>query len=135
MFLHHAGWRLKKQAALKLIRLHLTGDLVLKTIATICRQNIRGPDSVARWGGEEFIAVLPATGAAGAAEVAERMRAGIANTTFNGIGEGTTISLGVATLSAVDDPTTAWDALVKEADQFLYQAKNQGRNRVVSSLE
>ena len=112
---------------------HEAGDAALVQTAAVLRGAVRESDALGRWGGEEFIAVLPATGAAGAAEVAERMRAGIANTTSNGIGEGTTISLGVATLSAVDDPTTAWDALVKEADQFLYQAKNDGRNRVVAS--
>lgn len=114
---------------------HEAGDAALVQTAAVLRGALRESDALGRWGGEEFIAVLPATGAAGAAEVAERMRAGIANTTFTGIGEGTTISLGVATLSAVDDPTTAWDALVKEADQLLYQAKHEGRNRVVAGRQ
>ena len=114
---------------------HEAGDAALVQTAAVLRGALRESDALGRWGGEEFIAVLPATGAAGAAEVAERMRAGIANTIFKDIGEGTTISLGVATLSVVDDPTTAWDALLKEADGLLYQAKNKGRNQVVSSLE
>lgn len=90
-------------------------------------------DALGRWGGEEFIALLPASGPAGALEVAERMRAGIAGTAFAGLREGATISLGVATMLAVDDPATAWDTLVKEADQYLYQAKHEGRNRVVGN--
>lgn len=93
---------------------------------------MRESDALGRWGGEEFIAVLPSTDTAGAIEVAERMRAGIAKTTFAGLGEGTTISLGVATASAVDDPAAAWDALVKQADHYLYRAKHEGHNRVVA---
>lgn len=114
---------------------HEAGDVALAQTASVLRGALRESDALGRWGGEEFIAVLPATGAAGAMEVAERMRAGIATMKFAGLQEGTTISLGVATLSAVDDPATAWDALVKQADRFLYEAKHQGRNRVVASPE
>lgn len=112
---------------------HEAGDVALVQTAAVLRGALRESDALGRWGGEEFIAVLPATGAAGAMEVAERMRAGIANTTFTGLREGATISLGVATMSLIDDPATAWDALVKEADRYLYRAKNEGRNRVVAS--
>jgi len=112
---------------------HEAGDLALVQTAAVLRGALRESDALGRWGGEEFIAVLPATGATGAMEVAERMRAGIAGTAFDGLHEGATISLGVATMTAVEDPATAWDALVKEADQYLYRAKNEGRNRVVAS--
>lgn len=112
---------------------HEAGDAALVQTAAVLRGALRESDALGRWGGEEFIAVLPATSAAGAIEVAERMRAGIANTSFDGLREGTTISLGVATISAIDDPATAWDAVVKQADQYLYRAKNEGRNRVVAS--
>ncbi len=111
---------------------HEAGDVALVQTAVVLRGALRESDALGRWGGEEFIAVLPSTGPAGAAEVAERMRAEIANTAFEGLRERTTISLGVATMTAVDDPATAWDALVKEADQYLYQAKHEGRNRVVA---
>jgi diguanylate cyclase (GGDEF)-like protein len=112
---------------------HEAGDRALVQSAAVLRGALRESDALGRWGGEEFIAVLPATDTAGAMEVAERMRAGIANTRFDGLLEGATISLGVATMTVVDDPATAWDALVKQADQYLYRAKNEGRNRVVSS--
>lgn len=113
---------------------HEAGDAALAQTAAVLRGALRESDALGRWGGEEFIAVLPATGAIGAMEVAERMRAGIANTSFDGLREGTTISLGVATMSLVDDPATAWDAVVKQADRYLYRAKNEGRNRVVGGL-
>ncbi len=112
---------------------HEAGDDALVQTAGVLRGALRESDALGRWGGEEFIAVLPATGAAGALEVAERMRAGIANTLFEGLREGSTISIGVATASTVDDPSLAWDELLKEADQYLYRAKHDGRNRVVTS--
>ena len=78
------------------------------------------------------MAILPATHARGADEVAERMRAGVAATHFPRLVSGATISLGVATITRVVDLGGAWDSLVKEADQHLYRAKKAGRNRVAS---
>ena len=94
---------------------------------------MRESDALGRWGGEEFIALLPATARAGAVEVAERMRTAIASTAFEGVKEGATISAGVATSENVADPAMEWDPLMKEADQRLYRAKHEGRNRVVSA--
>jgi diguanylate cyclase (GGDEF)-like protein len=114
---------------------HEAGDTVLGRAATVLLGALRQTDALGRWGGEEFIAVLPATDARGAAGVAERMRAFIADALFDGLPGGVTISVGGATLPVVDDLTTAWEDLVKEADQNLYRAKSDGRNRVVTKSE
>lgn len=112
---------------------HEAGDAALTRVALVLRRALRESDVVGRWGGEEFMAILPGTDAAGAAEVAERMRLAIAVTTFDGIADNTTISLGVASSEQLPDPGLEWDLLIKEADQRLYQAKHEGRNRVVAS--
>jgi diguanylate cyclase (GGDEF)-like protein len=111
---------------------HETGDAALVKAAAVLRGALRESDALGRWGGEEFMAVLPATDAHGAAEVAERMRVAIERTTFEGHQEGATISLGVATSLSLEDPVFEWDLMMKEADQRLYRAKHEGRNRVVS---
>lgn len=112
---------------------HEAGDVALTKTAQVLKASLRESDALGRWGGEEFMAVLPATGHAGAVEVAERMRLAIASCTFAGVTEGATISLGVATSEDVDDPGLEWDLLIKEADLRLYRAKHDGRNRVVSA--
>jgi diguanylate cyclase (GGDEF)-like protein len=114
---------------------HLTGDLVLKAIATICQQNIRGPDSVARWGGEEFVILLPETDQAQALIVAEKIRQAVAqfvhcsheHDTFN-----VTVSQGVTSLLPGDNTL---DELLSRADQAMYKAKKAGRNCIRSSQE
>ena len=111
---------------------HEAGDAALIRTAMVLRRALRESDALGRWGGEEFMAILPGTDTQGAAEVAERMRMSIAVTTFDGLSEGTTISLGVASSDLTSDPGMEWDLLIKEADQRLYRAKNEGRNRVVS---
>jgi len=110
---------------------HEAGDATLTRAAAVLRGALRESDALGRWGGEEFMAVLPGTDTGGAAEVAERMRAAIAAARFDGRAEGTTISLGVASSEQFDDPGMEWDLLIKEADQRLYRAKREGRNRVV----
>ena len=111
---------------------HEAGDAALMETAAVLRDALRESDALGRWGGEEFMAMLPATAAPGAREVAERMRVAIETMRFDGLKTGTTISLGVATSEEFDDPAMEWDLLVKEADQRLYRAKHEGRNRVVS---
>ena len=112
---------------------HEAGDAALTRSAMVLRRALRESDALGRWGGEEFMAILPGTDAQGAAEVAERMRLAIAVTTFDGLSEGTTISIGVASSAQLEDPGMEWDLLIKEADQRLYRAKREGRNRVVSA--
>ena len=112
---------------------HATGDRALTSAAAVLRGALRESDSLGRWGGEEFMAILPGTEERGAAEVAERMRAAIAAARFSGVPETNTISLGVASAKTVDDPAMEWDLLIKEADQRLYRAKHEGRNRVVAN--
>jgi diguanylate cyclase (GGDEF)-like protein len=111
---------------------HEAGDAVLTRVAAVLRRALRESDALGRWGGEEFMAVLPGTDARGAADVAERMRAAIAETRFEGLAETMTISLGVASSEQFNDPAMEWDLLIKEADQRLYRAKREGRNRVIS---
>jgi diguanylate cyclase (GGDEF)-like protein len=111
---------------------HEAGDITLVQAAGVLREALRESDALGRWGGEEFMAVLPGTDARGAGHVAERMRAAIEATKFGSVAGSTTISLGVATSELVDDPLLEWDLLLKEADQRLYRAKHDGRNRVVA---
>jgi len=106
---------------------------VLREFAVRLKKSIRGIDLACRYGGEEFVVVMPDTDMAVATMVAERLRRRIAAEPFAiAKGEGkveVTISIGLAALGQSDD--TAGDVL-KRADQALYRAKRDGRNRVVA---
>lgn len=108
---------------------HLSGDTVLTSFTGVCQDIIRSIDVVARFGGDEFVLLLPETEAAGAREVAERIRVAFAAMTFGAVGCGVmvTASLGVATLREGDE---SLDVLLGRADMALYRAKERGRNRV-----
>lgn len=109
---------------------HTAGDAVLRLVAEFCRQTIRQMDVFARYGGEEFVLLLPHTDETRALEVADRIRAGIASThvAWQTAFIRVTVSVGVATHSTrVPD----FDALLVSADRALYQAKDEGKNRVV----
>jgi diguanylate cyclase (GGDEF)-like protein len=112
---------------------HLRGDAVLRKVAALLLQNTRGIDLVARFGGEEFVVLLPKTGTEGARAAAEKLRQCVAAETFSGAersqpGGRLTISLGVA-----EFPSNSRDIyeLIDLADRALYQAKQKGRNRTV----
>jgi diguanylate cyclase (GGDEF)-like protein len=103
------------------------GDSVLREFALLGRGVLRSMDVLGRWGGEEFLAVLPETDAAAAAVAAERLRSAVASHRF-AVGGGThlTCSVGLAQFPAVSDA----DQLVAAADSALYAAKRLGRNQV-----
>ncbi|NYH08902.1 GGDEF domain-containing protein [Pseudomonas moraviensis] len=107
---------------------HLAGDKVLKIIATVLRKRLRGSDFIARFGGEEFVLLLPATPPAVGAKLLETLRASIEACPFHFKGERVTItvSMGLAAFR----PGEHSDLVLKRADQALYRAKNAGRNRV-----
>jgi two-component system, cell cycle response regulator len=112
---------------------HDAGDDVLREFATRVKKSIRGIDLACRYGGEEFVIVMPETDMAVATIVAERLRRRIASEPFS-IQKGAdsievTISIGLATLDTADDDA---GTILKRADQALYRAKRDGRNRVVA---
>lgn len=115
---------------------HPQGDILLKQLADILRENVRNVDIVGRYGGEEFIIVMPETTKDEAFRTCERLRNAVADWIFPGLpGEnGTTvrktISLGVASFPADGDDA---QTLVSKADQALYRAKHAGRNRTIAS--
>lgn len=106
---------------------HLVGDDVIVKIANITMGSIRQNDLFARWGGEEFVLLLPNTDKHQAIELAERLRELIANNIFNLAGR-VTCSFGVAIAREGDNATI----LLNRADNFLYEAKKAGKNMVVS---
>ncbi|MCK9356724.1 MAG: PAS domain S-box protein [Dehalococcoidia bacterium] len=108
---------------------HQVGDHVLADTATLLQRSVRQTDFVGRYGGEEFLIILPRTDAAGATVMAQRTRAIVQGTTMHdaeGGMLGITASLGVAEWGDEDDE----DALIRRADAALYRAKAAGRNRV-----
>lgn len=110
---------------------HQTGDAVLKAVANILRAEAREVDRVGRYGGEEFMFLLPGTVLDAAVTFAERVRIAVEQHTFtfNGTSLDGTMSLGVA---AIPHPLVSdTEYLVKAADDALYVAKELGRNRVV----
>lgn len=110
---------------------HLVGDVILKEVARVLKQNIREIDLLGRYGGEEFSLFLPETDKDGALLVGERLRGVISNRTFKAYDETLrmTISIGVSTFPYDTQTSTE---LIEYADQALYEAKAQGRNRVVA---
>lgn len=105
---------------------HETGDEVLIRVADILRRSARETDFVARFGGEEFIGILPNTGATGATVVAEKIRAAVAQSEQPLVGH-VTLSVGVAEAGSSD---AGAELAIRHADQALYRAKAEGRNRV-----
>jgi len=106
---------------------HLVGDEILKNIAKILKDILRNVDHIGRFGGEEFIVILPSTNLKNAVITAEKIRGAIANFVHN-IEEQiiqTTVSIGTASYNPLDDDV---NQIITRADQALYQAKSSGRN-------
>ncbi|MCL2669788.1 MAG: diguanylate cyclase [Syntrophaceae bacterium] len=114
---------------------HQQGDVALKTFAeTSAKMVLRSIDFAARWGGEEFVLLLPGTGVDGAADVAERVRKSVETSvipTEDGAETRITVSIGVNSVIPSTGISTA--DFINKADQALYRAKESGRNRFVIS--
>ena len=106
---------------------HDVGDSVLREISALVRSDIRRSDFFARWGGEEFMVLLPASDMDRAVEAAERLREAVEASDFTGVPRQITSSFGVA----MRRPAESSDEFVKRVDQALYDAKEAGRNQVV----
>ena len=112
---------------------HDAGDAVLRVVAEVLRKSVRTEDIACRYGGEEFVLLMPGAGTHIASERAERVRAAVAAATFVFAGQtlgGFTLSAGVA--SYPDHGDTA-ERLIKAADTVLYKAKRSGRNQVITA--
>lgn len=105
---------------------HQTGDMVLIEAAQILRSCSRASDTSGRWGGEEFLIILPNTNLSGALEAAEKIRMAIENYPFSVVGQ-KTASFGVSEFLANENE----NSFIERADQALYRAKSGGRNQVV----
>lgn len=108
---------------------HHVGDLVIKDFCQRTGQMLRIPDVLARFGGEEFVILLPDTGLTEARQVAERIRLGIEKQRVKHL-PAYTVSLGVAVMQAGREKHENIEALITAADAKLYRAKESGRNRV-----
>jgi diguanylate cyclase (GGDEF)-like protein len=116
---------------------HPQGDILLQSVAGVITKTLNRPaDFASRWGGEEFMVLLPNTGIGGTVNIAEQIRINIMDTNVPCAADGTntsiTVSLGVNSIIPDDDSTAA--VFIAEVDKLLYTAKRNGRNQVFSSL-
>ena len=115
---------------------HLTGDQVLRLVALAVKQNVKGQDVAARYGGEEFVIALPKTALRSATTVADHIRRAVMTKELMKRSSGerlgrVTISIGVALLR----PSDTAQSLIERADNCLYAAKRNGRNRVICEAD
>ena len=109
---------------------HYHGDIVLRAVAHIIREGSRSVDVTARYGGDEFVALLPETESSGAYIVAEKIRQGVTELAVEAAGQQVTTSLSIGVVSFPEDGQTA-DELMIAADEAMYLSKRMGKNRVV----
>lgn len=110
---------------------HLTGDKVLRNVGTILSANIKGKDTVGRYGGEEFAVILTGTSLANAHQVAEILRLNIERSKLRHVaGNDDVVQVSVSIGVTEYIPGESTDDLVRRADEAMYQSKHQGRNRV-----
>lgn len=110
---------------------HITGDGVLQMVSEVLKKSLRSSDIVGRYGGDEFMVLLPQTSLQGAREFAERIRSSVEGTDYagGGVTVGVSLSLGVTNFeSAIEDVSI--NGLIKRADMALYTSKKTGRNKV-----
>ena len=115
---------------------HGAGDALLRAVAHTCRHTLRATDVVARWGGEEFVLLLPHAGSDGGSALLERLRAAIATTVIRDDANrpiSRTVSIGGVVVSMLPPQCRPAPAhqLIEQADRAMYLAKQLGRNRVV----
>lgn len=109
---------------------HDTGDAALCRIVDVCRQTLGQEASVVRWGGEEFLVILPSTSEADATNTAEALRAVIENASLNSAGGKLSLTASIGAALNANTP----EALIQKADRALYAAKHGGRNCVVVNV-
>jgi len=107
---------------------HLVGDEALKAVAALCQATARGGDSIGRYGGEEIAFILPETAATEGLTVCERVRQAIADHDWAAIAPGLTVTISIGLSDWLDAPHPP--KMLADADAHLYQAKQNGRNRV-----
>ena len=110
---------------------HAAGDYVLVQVAKLLRKSVRQQDTICRWGGEEFLILLPETNLKGGKKLADKLRKAIEseNFYFNSREIKITMSFGI---SYCEEDVTVY-SYIKVADELMYQAKKLGRNRVVAN--
>lgn len=113
---------------------HHAGDRVLREVADVIRLGIRSIDSAARYGGDEFIVLLPETDLAGAVVLAEKLRGNVAGLRITSGGATLRASVSVGVVSYPEDGPSG-DALLVRADEAMYASKHRGRDRVVALRE
>lgn len=118
---------------------HLVGDVTLKEVAQVIKDNVRKVDLIGRYGGEEFIIVLPETNKEGGIDAAERIRSAMARKRLKVYDEETKITVSIGIAAHPEDNGALYtsfepvimETLIKKADECLYRAKEEGRNRIV----
>ena len=109
---------------------HQNGDVVLAAVAGLAQQQLRAYDSAARYGGEEFVLVFPGTSLQGGQIVAERLRQSVLEFTFPEPMQDLTLTISAGVATYPSQKIESVDSLFRQADEALYRAKQNGRNRV-----
>ena len=109
---------------------HMEGDGVLQAVSNTMKSVLREQDAIGRYGGEEFLAVLPNTDEAGAEKLAERMRTAVEEAVLQAAGQPLTLTVSIGVASAAQTPSSG-DLLLRRADNALMGAKRKGRDQVV----
>jgi len=112
---------------------HQTGDLVLRKISSIIESQLRDADLAFRFGGEEFMVILPETALQDASNVAERMRTEIMHSYYHHDESEFNVTVSIGIISVKCNQVESIDSLIKKVDDNLYMAKRSGRNQIVAS--
>jgi diguanylate cyclase (GGDEF)-like protein len=109
---------------------HPVGDQVLCNVVNVLRERVRTQDLVGRYGGEEFLVVLPDTDLAGAQQLARQLCEAVSGSRLQREGASIAVTVSIGVFGGRLEPGDSWDMLIAAADRALYQAKESGRNRV-----